>query len=576
MSRVDISEPASSQLEDGAEACVTRATWQESVFAPAPRRSTLQGLLPAWPLRTVRLHVERNQPFELIATSTRPFAAYVGLHIDVTLGDYDDTLSFGRLHEADVYLVWLDFERHRARLSSDQLIAWLHDRVTALRSRTPAPILLADWPGQDPQAKEFNDALGRIDLPGLAVCDQSMVAERLGTRYRDDRMAVISGTSMSDAGTLATSQRLALRWLPAVIGPRLKGIVLDLDHTLYGGVLGEDGVPGVVLSPAHRELQLELLRLRERGLYLAVASRNELDDVSALFDTRADMPLRREHLSACVAGWGPKAEAITDIAETLRIGVDTLLFIDDDIGQLAAVAQVHPDIRCIHATSPSAVLNALRLFPGLHGPQGTVTDSLRVADLAASSAREELRRSSSDVDSYLASLEVRLHFDLNVAAQRRRLHELSIKTNQFNTGLLRLSEAQVERYITEPDHWAISISLRDRLSDSGVVGACFARRDGNGIMVDEIAISCRALGRHLEAPMVLEALRPIVESSRASEIRFAFNPGPRNIAARAFLDELIGPLETADGPRSLRWDVQSWPCVGTSWPLSISWGQAND
>jgi len=173
--------------------------------------------------------------------------------------------------------------------------------------------------------------------------------------------------------------------------------------------------------------------------------------------------------------------------------------------------------------------------------------------VAASAQREQAARSAQSPEAYLRSLEVVLTFATNRRADLERLAELSNKTNQFNTAFLRLSEAQVAKRLADPLCRTISVSLRDRLSDSGIVGALFLRQASSTLVADEIVISCRALGRNVEHAIVTEALRRALEELPAGEVRFAFREGPRNGPARAFLAEYTGRAPGADGV-SVSWD----------------------
>jgi FkbH-like protein len=328
----------------------------------------------------------------------------------------------------------------------------------------------------------------------------SEILSTLGARTFDQRAARLTGMPLSDAACLRVARALGLVWLPAALGPRLKAIAVDLDNTLYAGVLGEDGPAGVMLSPAHFELQVKLLRLREQGVFLALASRNEPEDVDRLFAERPDLPLRPEHFSSRAIAFRDKAEGIRDIAAALRIAPDAMLFLDDNPGEIAALASEVPGLKMLHAADPASTARALDFYPGLHGfPLGR-DDALRVADLAAAEGRAQAAASAPSREAYIRSLEVVLTFASDQPAYLERMAALSNKTNQFNTAFLRLTEAHVAKRLADPHCRTISIALRDRLSDSGIVAVLFLRRDGSTLVVDEIVISCRALGCRTSPP----------------------------------------------------------------------------
>jgi FkbH-like protein len=539
---------------DVAEGWLQRVRWQPALFAPEPRRLELLRLRPGWECAPFRLRVHRNQPFEHVAAVLAPFLAFAGRRAELSLGDYDDSLGFAAAGSGDVELVWLDFGRYREQLDPAGLVAWLADRVRALRATTDAPILVANAPPLDAAASDLNARLAVLaDIPGVRVAALSTPWAELGARARDARAARLAGTSLSDAACLAAAQALGLVWLPAALGQRVKAVVLDLDHTLYAGVLGEDGPGGVTISPAHLELHRRLLALRERGVFLALASRNEPDDVDRLFRERPDLLLRPDHFSARAVAFRDKAAGLYDIAAALRVAPEALLLVDDNPGEIASVAAAVPGVRLLHAADPGLAARALDLYPGLHGHASGRDDALRVADLAATEERERAARSAPSRDAYLRSLEIVLTFSTDDPAQLRRMAELSNKTNQLNTALRRFSEAQVAARLSDPSCRTVTVALRDRLSDSGTIAALFARRDGAALIVDELVVSCRALGRGVEHAILTEGVRRVLRDLPAFEVRLPFRPGPRNAPALAFLAEWAGRALGAEDV-SVPWD----------------------
>ena len=553
-----------------ADVWMERAQWQPILFAEELRRIDLLRLRASSPCTSFSMRVHRNHAFEFVASVIGPFLAFSGRRADIAYSDYDDSLALHLDGAADVELLWVDFERYGQTLAATELTDWLRGRVASLRSLTDAPILIADNPAAGAEAKELNEGLSHLaeEVAGVRIVPLSQIGTELGERTFDRRAARLTGTPLSDAACLRAARLLGLVGLPAALGPRLKAITVDLDNTLYAGVLGEDGPAGVHLAPAHLDLQRQLLRLREQGLFLAVASRNESMDVDRLFAERPDLPLRPEHFSARSIAFREKATGIREIAARLRIAPDAILFVDDNPGEIAALASEEPGVRMLHAADPGLAARALNFYPGLHGYPPGRDDALRVADLAAAEERLEAVRSAESPGAYLQSLEIVLTFATNRAEHLKRIAELSNKTNQFNTAFLRLTEAQVANRLADPCCRTVSVALRDRLSDSGIVGVLFLRRDGSTLMVDEIVISCRALGRNIEAEIVTEALRRALQDLPAPEVRFAFREGPRNGPARAFLTAYTG-LAPEGAFVSMPWDDEKATELMARLPLSI-------
>jgi FkbH-like protein len=171
----------------------------------------------------------------------------------------------------------------------------------------------------------------------------------------------------------------------------------------------------------------------------------------------------------------------------------------------------------------------------------TAEDILRAADLASIEARRAVASTTTDPAAYVRSLDVRLAFCRSPHDQLGRIHELSTKTNQFNTGFLRLSEVEVAARLADPTTFVVTAALQDRLSDSGVVGLLVGRMAaGSPPIVEEVAISCRALGRGVEDAIVAEALRGVLSVAPPDRVTFAFRAGPRNGPAREWLERLSG------------------------------------
>jgi FkbH-like protein len=550
-----------------------RLPWQKVVFAEEPRRSVLSMLPDGLADRPLRLVIHRNAPVEYLLGPLGKYLAFDGWSLAAAPGPYDDSLLFQDAGTGDLELVWLDFSRYLERMPPPSLVQWLGERLAELRRRSDAPILVA---GAEPPLDEGFDGLLQEALTGLGavrVVPRLPLVRHLGGRYYDSRLAALGATDKSDAAFLGMARELGLVWIPAALGPGLKALALDLDHTLYQGVLGEDGIPGVQLTPAHAELQRRILALREDGFLLALVSRNEAEDVEALFRARQDFPLRREHFSAFQVNWESKALGVARAAGELRIGLDAILFMDDNPGELAAVAGAHPQVRLLHAADPGQSLRGLRWFPGLARWTRTGADALRSRDLEANRVRASLEQTASNPAEYLRSLDVRIQLTRRAVEDLPRLLELSGKTNQFNVALRRLNEIEVRKRVPDPDFQWVSGALSDRLSDSGVVMALFASRTPDGLRVEDLCISCRALGRGLEDILVTAALDGLLEGA-GTQVQFPYALGPRNGPGRAWLAQYSGVALAEQGMVTL-----DWPCAIRrrsieDVPVAMSWRRA--
>jgi FkbH-like protein len=552
---------------------IDRLQWQIPLFSPLiPKRSVLSALTPTWDCESKQIRIHRNQSFEYIATIVQPYLAYSSWDSIFIYSDYDDSLNWLSLDKSqttDIEIIWLDFDRYSNLFNDLRLIQWLRERIKALRQLTNSSILVSNWISPERCTNDFNQQLSQMvsDLPGVWIYDRSLIYQDLHNKYFDLRASKLTGTNLSDRASILHGRELACRWIPTLLKPRLKGIVVDLDGTLYQGILGEDGVNGVILTPQHQALQSELLRLQQTGIFLTIASRNEWTDVEELFNTRSDFPLKLEHFSDLAVNWDEKSTNICNIAKNLRIATDTLLFIDDNPGELLSVAQHISDLKLICAYSAQDTLQAITWHPSLWHTGIGVTDELRLDDLKMSQTRQQTLSESRDIHEYLRSLQIQLTFEIDPIFQLQRLVELSRKTNQFNLNLRRLSEVELELAIRSPDYCVVSVALQDCLSDSGVIALIIGHYQ-EGWIIEEVCISCRALGRQLEDLVVVRAIQ-IMQQRQASRLTiFNYCHAPRNKPALDWLEKYSYDT-LANSPNLIALETKSFEFASTQYPVDI-------
>ena len=557
---------------------VSTLNWQQKLFADRLNRFELLRLRADWPCVTLTLRIHRNHGVEQVASALPPFLGFSGYSANILMGEYDDSLAFPA-GEADIELVWLDYDRYE-QLSDEDFCGWLERRLSTLRVKSKGAIIVANEPGDRRRANVINEAVAKwvATTPRAYVLDLAQIAFDLGGAAFDLRRQSLTGTKLSDAACLDTARELGLRVVPHLLAPGLKAVAVDLDNTIYQGVLSEDGIDGVVLTPGHKALQEKLVSLHEQGLLLVVISKNETVDVHELFATRDDFPLRPAHISDWQVSWRDKSKGVAEAAKRLRIAVDAFLVVDDNLGELTSVGTVLPTTRLIYAgASPEETLAALEFYPGLAQGTISITDTLRSADLRANEEREALATTVADPVDYLRSLGVEIELVMNPAAERKRLAEMCRKTNQFNLAIARLDELKVASYLTETDRRAVLIFMKDRLADSGSVASLFFRRKDDVLVVDELCVSCRAMGRRLEDIMIVAALEGALDVLPASIVRFVHSIGPRNQPARTWLSSFTGlALGDEGGVVDMAWDRARYREMLTSTPVALIWRAPHD
>ena len=488
--------------------------------------------------KKIAVNVWRTHGFEPLTPLMKPFFDFQGWHVDFSISGYDDTLMFEGRKDASLDLVWVDSIRALGQVDFQEWANWLAERIMNLRKTSPAPIILATWIEGVEQSKYLQALVDKV--PGVYFANLWEVKDEISGSFIDTRSERLTGTPLGRSAQLEIARKLACHWMPAALSPPIKAVVLDLDNTLHSGVLGEDGTEGVQLTPGHVAFQKYLKDLRGKGIFLALVSKNELVDVKDLFEKRDDYPLRLEDFSAVEVSWGLKSDAINKVANFLRIAPDAMLFVDDNPGELANVVSGVPKIHTLYAHEDAFLTSrAVHNYPSLWRWKLEEDDAKRILDLKANAERELLSENISDPADYFRSLKVGLVYRFDPLDQLTRIADLCNKTNQFNLAIRRFNQVEIAERLQGKDACIATVQLTDRLSDSGVIAIIVASKKNTQLVVEELCVSCRAMGRRLEDTIILQALKdmPIIEG--CTELIFKVSHGPRNQPALNWLGQLI-------------------------------------
>lgn len=519
---------------------LSRYSSQSVLFAHIPsRRQLLDVQMPDDADKIISVNVWRNHAFETVMALMEPYCLYGNWKAKFNLGPYDDSLMFHDPGLADVELVWLDSSRFIDRADFSEWSLWLEGRLKYLRTISKAPVVLTTWTADDRQNIQLQKLVEKI--PATFFADMRVSCTEASVELMDLRSASFSGTPVGSLAQVILARELACHWLPAAVFPPVKAIALDLDNTLHQGIVGEDGVNGVILTSAHAKFQSYVKLLQKKGVFIVLVSRNEYADVEELFTARQDYPLKWDDFSAIEVSWGGKAEAIERIARSLRISVDSVIFVDDNPGELAQVATRLPTVHTVYAHEDAELTReAVNFYPGLWRWKTESDDMKRIQDLKANDERESIAKSFVDPVEYFSGLAVTVRCFWDATEQLSRLANLCNKTNQFNLALRRFNHAELADRVARKDACVASVQLTDCLSDSGVIAVVVAERVGKQVKVEEVCVSCRALGRGLEDTIVLLALKGMPIFEGCEEVVFRVENGPRNKPALNWLTGLSG------------------------------------
>lgn len=399
---------------------------------------------------------------------------------------------------------------------------------------------------------EMNERLSRMadGIPDLAILDLCGVAFEMGSQafYRTKNKFVFQAP-YSPAAVARISALIAERALQFAQA-RTKVCVLDADNTLWGGVLGEDGVDGIQVDRNYPGIvyglfQRQLLALKASGVLLALVTKNNADDVAELF-ARRPMPLALSDFVAVKAGWGRKSASIAAIAQELNLGLSSFLFIDDSQFELDEVGMTLPEVRCVRF-DPNAFLTGqgvLAAQPLLQALRVTEEDRAKSAQYRAEQSRQAARAAFVSMDEYIGSLDIAVTCSVNAEAHLARITQLINKTNQFNLSCERLSETEVLD-LMQRGH-VFDFHVRDKFGDMGIVGVLILV-DGQ---IRNFLLSCRVLGRKVEDKI----LAMVCRHPAAAALTAVYRPGAKNAQVEQLYDRL-GFVKTgtlADGGKVYR------------------------
>jgi FkbH-like protein len=326
--------------------------------------------------------------------------------------------------------------------------------------------------------------------------------------------------------------RMAGRIIAAETRSPKKCIALDLDNTLWGGIIGEDGLHGIQLGEdfpgrAYRDFQRHLRYLKTRGVLLAIASKNNPEDAYEVFDKHDAMILSREDFAAIEIHWDSKVESIKRVARKLNIGLDSIVFVDDSSKEIGEINERLPDVTCITVPEELAdlpgLLNETDLFDF---PEITDEDRKRTEMMLADNVRSEIQETMSE-EEFRKSLNLRIEV---FAAQKQhfaRVTQLINKTNQFNLTTVRRTQDEVEELAASKDALVLGMDIKDKYGEYGLVGIAILRKQDKICLIDTLLMSCRVLGRGAEDTFVAK-LAEAAKILECSEMRGKYVPTAKN------------------------------------------------
>ena len=545
----------------------------------------LQHGAPPAAVPPIRLALLGSSTLKHLVPGIRVAGLRRGLWVEVFEGEYGqyrhelmDSASALHAFRADVVLLALDSyhlaEGGAAEAAMETMRScWQMAQATGatVLQQTAMPIFprllgnneqrLADSPAAT--VERINSQLREAaDAAGVHLLAVDTYASEDGTRVWHDPVLWHRAKQEVHPRVSHIYSELVGRLLGALRGRSAKCLVLDLDNTLWGGVIGDDGLEGILLGQgsamgeAYVAFQRYAQRLSQRGIVLAVCSKNDAANALAPFEQHPEMVLRRKDIACMMANWKDKAANLRQIAAQLNLGLDALVFADDNPFERNLVRQELPEVLVPELPDdPSFYAQTLADAGYFEAVMVTEADRERSGQYQANAARETLRGSATDLAGYLRGLQMELVVRPFDQIGLARIVQLINKTNQFNLTTRRYLEPEVSAMMADPIVVTYQMRLLDRFGDNGVIALLIGRRLGRSLEIDTWLMSCRVLGREVEEAC-LNVLAAGARALGAERIVGEYRPTAKNGMVREHYGKLGFTLEGSDADGNTRWSLE--------------------
>ncbi|MBI5540026.1 MAG: HAD-IIIC family phosphatase [Bacteroidia bacterium] len=330
----------------------------------------------------------------------------------------------------------------------------------------------------------------------------------------------------------------------ALLSKRKKCLILDLDNTLWGGVLGEDGIHGIKLGNSYPgnsfvDFQKAILEANKNGIILAICSKNNESDVFEAFEKHPQMILKRSNFSAYRINWNNKAANIAELATELNIGIDSFVFLDDSPVERSFVINSLPDV--VVPDFPKQPYELLSFFNDVYKKYFQIylltnEDKTKTLQYQENKIRNDFKNNFTDTESFIKNLNIEISVSLANSFNISRIAQMTQKTNQFNLTTKRYSENEIQNFI-DNKHIVICASVKDKFGDNGITALCISKIDltSKKAYIDTFLMSCRILGRNIENVFLSYVLNKL-HNKGIVEVEASFIKSAKNMQVENFYD----------------------------------------
>jgi FkbH-like protein len=541
----------------------------------APRMDNLRERLH---LTTLRVAIVRSFTLEPVIPLLRAAAFCFRLDIQVHVGDYNAYMQEILDRNSSLYSFNPDTAIVAARTADiapelwhdystlatadvpavmERVLGQLEQAAVAFRERSNAALVLhtleqptrAAFGVLDSQLETSQaDAIQTLNreirrmarhLPGVYVLDYDALVARHGRLLWEDERKLFSVGLPIAARQLIHLANEWLRLLVPLSGRVAKALVVDLDNTLWGGVIGEDGMTGIKLGAdypgvVYRTLQKAILEVSRKGILLAICSKNNPEDALQALEKHPGMLLRPSDFSAMRINWNEKAQSLREIAAELNIGLDSVAFLDDNPFEREQVRCALPEVLVLDVPEdPMQYAAAVRDYAAFQRLTLSLEDRQRTGFYAEQRERAQVEQSFQSKEDFFRYLQQQAEVAPVQPSTLARVSQLTQKTNQFNLTTRRYTEPQLAEMAGLPGCQLLAMRVRDRFGDLGLVGVAITRDQEDSCEIDTFLLSCRVIGRSLETALLSAVAKSAAARGRWRLVGF-FLPTRKNAPAKDF------------------------------------------
>lgn len=427
----------------------------------------------------------------------------------------------------------------------------------------------------DKMADQLNEYLEEVITDNVRLIDFQKVITTVGVEKSIDLRYYYSSKALYTVDFFKVYAEFIKPIIVSANGRAKKAIIFDCDNTLWKGVLGEDGFEHIQMSPKTKtgacfsEIQAMALALSRQGILIGLCSKNNPEDVEEVIKTHPDMQLRDKHITIHKINWVDKVSNLKEIALELNIGLDSMVFVDDSSFEVNMIKEQLPAVTVLQVPErafdyPKMLRENSGLFYNL---SYTAEDKKKVELYKQQVKRETVKKDFTDIEDYLASLELKMTMHVNDKSIIPRMSQLTQKTNQFNLTTKRYTEGNIGNFIEDENSVVVALSVSDKFGDNGITGLCIIHYDNKAqsAVIDTLLLSCRIIGRNIEYALI-DYILNMLKEKRVKHVMAKYSTTPKNGLVKEFYDNCAFSLsEPTDSGRNYSLDISNYKPVNVNY-----------